>query len=242
MAKSPTKLFNTKFRNWLLYLEVSRQNLKAIAGYTIQALQQDGAQWQPQLARLRPLYDGFDANLTSQAGSSAGRGSQTLTAETVFGLIKQFMKRAYKKNFAALEEDNPALFKQFFPAGRTEFSSASRKGMGTAFARFVATLTEHKADVPGGAALLTAAQPLAEQFTLARQAQNARKKQVKSASSDLDTDETDLLVELFGAYTALLAHYYRTPERVATYFDFSVLPRSQRQPEADTVVAGTPEA
>ena len=238
MAKSPNKLFSTKFRNWLLYLVVSRQNLKAIAGYTIQALEQDDAQWKPQLALLQPLYDGFDANLTSRAGASAGRGSQTLTADTIFGLIKQFMKRAYKKNFAALEEDNPTLFKQFFPAGRSEFSSASRKGMGTAFARFVETLSEHKADVPDGTNLLKAAQPLAEQYTLARQAQDARKKQVKSASSDLDADETDLLVELFGAYTALLAHYYRTPERVETYFDFSVLPHSQRQPAADAVAAG----
>jgi hypothetical protein len=239
MAKSPNKLFSTKFRNWLLYLVVSRQNLKAIAGYTIQALKQDGNQWQAQLDLLQPLYDGFDANLTTQAGASAGRGSQTLTADTVFDLIKQLMKRAYKKNFAALEEDNPALFKQFFRAGRGEYSSASRKGMGTAFGRFVETLDEHKADVPGGADLLTEAQALAEQYTQARQAQDARKKQVKSASSDLDADETDLLVELFGVYTALLAHYYKTPERVATYFDFSVLPHGQRQPAADAPVPDT---
>ena len=105
MAKLPNKLFSTKFRNWLLYLVVSRQNLKAVAGYTIQALKQ------PQLALLQPLYDGFDASLTTSAGANAGRGSQTLTADTVFDPIKQFMKRAYKKNFAALEEDNPALFK-----------------------------------------------------------------------------------------------------------------------------------
>ena len=72
------------------------------------------------------------------------------------------MKRTYKKNFAALEEDNPALFKQFFPAGRSEYSSASRKGMGTVFARFVAMLSEHKADVPDGANLLKTAQLLAE--------------------------------------------------------------------------------
>ena len=230
MAKTPSKLFSTKFRNWLLYLVVSRQNLKAVAGYTIQALRQDGPRFKPQLDLLQPLYDGFDANLTNSAGASAGRGSQTLMADTVFDLVKQFMKRAYKKNFAALEEDNPTLFKQFFPAGRTEFSSASRKSMGTAFARFVKTLTEHKADVPDGANLLKAAQPLAEQYTQARQTQDARKKQVKSASTDLDADETDLLVELFGAYTALLAYYYKTPERAATYFDFSVLPHNQ--PEA----------
>ena len=35
MAKTPAKLFSTKFRNWLLYLVVSRQNLKSIAGYTL---------------------------------------------------------------------------------------------------------------------------------------------------------------------------------------------------------------
>ena len=63
------------------------------------------------LTDLQLLYDGFDTGLTARAGASAGRGSQTLTANTVFDLIKQFMKRAYKKNFAALEEDNPTLFK-----------------------------------------------------------------------------------------------------------------------------------
>ena len=232
MAKHSNKLFSTKFRNWLLYLVVSRQNLKAVAGYTIQALRQDGKQFQAQLDLLQPLYDGFDANLTTQAGASAGRGSQTPLADTVFGLVKQFMKRAYKKSFAALEEDNPTLFKEFFPTGRTEFSSASRKGMGTSFDRFVKSLTDHKADVANGATLLKDAQALAEHYTEARQQQAARKKQVKTAITTLDADETDLLVELFGAYTALLAYYYKTPERAETYFDFSMLPH--RQPAAAT--------
>ena len=105
--------------------------------------------------------------------------------------------------------------------------------MGTTFARFMAMLNEHKAGVPDGANLLKAAQPLAEQYTLARQAQDVSKQQVKLASSDLDADETDLLMELFGMHTALLAHYYKTPERVETYFDFSMLPHSQRQSAAD---------
>lgn len=238
MAKSPSKLFSTKFRNWLLYLVVSRQNLKAVAGYTIQALKQDGAQFQPQLALLQPLYDGFDTGLTTAAGASAGRGSQTLLADTVFGMVKQFMKRAYKKNFAALEEDNPTLFKEFFPTGRTEFSSASRKSMGTSFDRFVQSLAEHKADIPDGANLLKAAQSLAEQYTESRKTQAARKKQVKTAATTLDADETDLLVELFGAYTALLAHYYKTPERAETYFDFSMLPHNQ--PSAATGASSGP--
>ncbi|WP_310392607.1 hypothetical protein [Hymenobacter sp.] len=239
MAKLPSKLFSSKFRNWLLYLVVSRQNLKSIAGYTLQALRQDGERFQAQLDRLQPLYDGFDTGLTIQAGASAGRGSQTLQADTVFDLIKLFMRRAYRKHFAALEEDNPALFKEFFPAGRSEYSGASRQGMGTTFPRFVATLGERQAEVPDGAALLAAAQPLAEQYARAREAQDARKKQVKSASADLNADETDLLVELFGAYAALLAFYYKTPERVETYFDFSLLPHPPR-PDADATPAPAP--
>lgn len=242
MAKTPTKLFSRKFRNWLLHLVVSRQDLKAITGYTLQALNNDGAQWQNKINLLQPLYDSFDAGLVGQAGASAGRGSQTLLAETAFGLVKQFMKRAYKRNFAALEEDNPTLFKQFFPSGRTEYSAASRQTLGTAFARFVQTLSVHKAAVPDGANLLKEAQPLAEQYAQARQTQDARKKQVKSAAGSLDADETDLLVELFGVYAALLAHYYKTPERAEAYFDFSVLPRSQRQPEADATGPGLPKA
>lgn len=65
---------------------------------------------------------------------------------------------------------------------------------------------------------------------------------MKTAVGNLDADETDLLVELFGVYATLLAHYYKTPERAETYFDFSVLPRSQRQPEADASEPGLPKA
>jgi hypothetical protein len=238
MAKTLTKLFSRKFRNWLLHLVIARQDLKSITGYTLQALQNDGAQWQAKIDLLQPLYASFDIGLVGQAGASAGRGAQTLLAETAFGLVKQFMKRAYKRNFAALEEDNPTLFKEFFPSGRTEYSSASRQTLGTAFARFVKTLSANKAAVTDGANLLKEAQALAEQYALARQTQDTRKKQVKSAAGNLDADETDLLVELFGVYTALLAHYYKTPERAEAYFDFSVLPRSQREPEADAPGSG----
>jgi hypothetical protein len=233
MAQKPTKLFSRKFRNWLLHLVVSRQDLKAITGYTLQALRNDGAQWQAKINLLQPLYDSFDTGLVGQAGASAGRGAQTLLAETAFGLVKQFMKRAYKLNFAALEETAPELFKKFFPEGRSQFSQASRQTMGTAFAAFVKTLAENKDDVPQGAALLAGAQTLNAQYALARQEQDNRKKQVKTAGTDLDSDETDLLTELFGVYAALLAHYYKTPERAAEYFDFSVLPPSRRQSEAD---------
>ena len=233
MAKTPTKLFSRKFRNWLLHLVVSRQDLKAITGYTLQALQQDGNQWQTKIDLLQPLYNSFDTGLVGQAGASAGRGSQTLLAETAFGLVKQFMKRAYKVNFAALEETAPELFKEFFPEGRSQFSGASRQTMGTAFAAFVKTLTLHKDDVPQGTALLKDAVSLNAQYTLARQNQDKRKKQVKTAGTDLDADETDLLTELFGVYAALLAHYYKTPERAAEYFDFSVLPPSYRSSDED---------
>ena len=233
MAKTPTKLFSRKFRNWLLHLVVSRQDLKAITGYTLQALQADGSQWQAKIDLLQPLYDSFDTGLVGQAGASAGRGAQTLLAETAFGLVKQFMKRAYKVNFAALEETAPELFKQFFLEGRSQFSQASRQTMGTAFPAFVKTLTLHRDEVPQGAALLKDAQSLNAQYTTARREQDKRKKQVKTAGTDLDADETDLLTELFGVYAALLAHYYKTPERAAQYFDFSVLPPSRRQSEAD---------
>ncbi|GAB3874557.1 hypothetical protein GCM10028824_27990 [Hymenobacter segetis] len=233
MAKSPNKLFSRKFRNWLLHLVVSRQDLKSITGYTLQALQQDDKQWQEKIDLLQPLYDGFETGLVGQAGASAGRGSQTLLAETAFGLVQQFMKRAYKVNFAALEETAPELFKKFFPEGRSQFSGASRQTMGTAFAAFVKTLTLHKDDVPQGAALLKDAQTLNTNYTLARQQQDQRKKQVKTAGTDLDAGETDILTELFGVYAALLAHYYRTPERVAEYFDFSVLPPSYRSSDEE---------
>jgi hypothetical protein len=93
-----------------------------------------------------------------------------------------------------------------------------------------------------GANLLNEAQPLAGQYLQARQTQDAHKNQVKTAAGSLDADETDLLVELFGVYAALLAYYYKTPERAEAYFDFSVLPRSQRQPEADATEPSLPKA
>lgn len=212
---------------------MSRQDLKSILGYTLQALQNDGNQWQTKIGLLQPLYNDFDAGLTGKAGALAGQGQQTLLAETAFKLVKQFMKRAYKVNFAALEETAPDVFKLFFPQGRSQYSQATRQGLGTAFATFVLTLTATKAKVSGGTALLTDAQELLDQFGKARKAQNTRKKQVKTAGADPAEDETDILVELSGVYAALLAHYYKTPERAAAYFDFSVLPPSHRAGPAD---------
>jgi hypothetical protein len=238
MPKPKLKLFGRKFQNWLLHLVVSRQDLKSITGYTLQALQGDGDQWQTKIKLLQPLYDSFDAGLTGKAGALAGQGQHTLLAETAYKLVKQFMKNAYKVNFAALEVTAPDVFKLFFPQGRTQFSGASRREMGTIFGAFVKTLTANKDKVPGGAALLADAQELLSQFGQSRQAQDQRKKQVKTAGTDLRADETDILVELFGVYAALLAHYYKEPERVADYFDFSVLPPSYHK--ADTDDAETP--
>ncbi len=225
------KLFGRKFRNWLLGLVLSRQDLKSILSYTLNALKQDGAEWQAKIALLQPRYDAFDARLVARAGAGAQQQGQTLQADTVYRLIKTFMKRAYKKSFAALEEDNKTLYEEFFPQGRTEFTGGSRQTIGTAFPRFVQTLTAHQAAVPNGAALLTDATTLAAQWKAARTAQDERKKTVKTVATTLDADETDILIELFGVYAALLAKYYKTPERVLDYFDFSVLPTSQ--PEAD---------
>lgn len=240
MPKLKSKLFSRKFRNWLLHLVVSRQDLKAITGYTLQALVQDGKQWQTQLDLLQPLYDSFDAGLTTQGGASAGRSSQTLLAETAYKLVKQFMKRAYKVNFAALEETAPDTFKLFFPQGRSQFSSATRQVMGTVFGTFVQTLAANKGKVPGGTDLLKDAQSLQAQYTTSRTEQDKRKRQVKTSGTDLDADETDLLTELFGVYAALLAHYYRTPEKAEAYFDFSVLPPSYHASgEEDTPSAST---
>ena len=233
MSKTKLKLFGRKFQNWLLFLVVSRQDLKSILGYTLQALLNDGDLWKTKINLLQPLYDGFDAGLTGKAGAVAGQGQQTLLAETAFELVKRFMKKAYKVNFAALEETAPDVFKLFFPQGRSQYSQATRQGLGTAFGTFVQTLTENKSKVPGGTALLADAQELLDQFGKARTAQDKRKKQVKTAGAELAEDEADILVELFGVYAALLAHYYKTPERAADYFDFSVLPPSHRAGSAD---------
>ena len=239
MKKS--KLFSRKFRNWLLYLVVSRQDLKSVFSYTLTALKQDGARWQEKIDLLQPLYDGFDAGLVTNAGAAAQRSGQSLQADTVYRLIKTFMKKAYRKNFAALQEDNATLYEEFFPQGRSEYSDASRQTMGTAFPRFIGVLASHVGAVPNGAALLTDAQALAAKWKTARTEQDERKKQVKTSGTILDADETDILIELFGTYATLLAAYYKTPERAMDYFDFSVLPRSQRQSEADdTDPAPTP--
>lgn len=234
MRKQKSKLFSRKFRNWLLGLILSRQDLKSVLGYTIAALQQDGAKWQAKLNLLQPLYDGFDTTLTAHAGAGGQRAGQTLLTETVYRLIKQFMKKAYKKHFAALEEDDAVLYKEFFPQGRSQFSGSTHQTIGTVFPAFVRTLETHVGSLTNGDKLLTDAQALETQWTDARKAQDQRKKAVKTASTDLDEDETDILTELFGVYAALLAEYYKTPERAMDYFDFSMLPQAQQQPEADT--------
>jgi len=105
--------------------------------------------------------------------------------------------------------------------------------MGTVFVTFVQTLAEKSDQVLGGVALLKDAEILQSQYTTSRNEKDKRKKQVKTASTDLTADETDLLTELFGVYATLLTYYYKTPQKAETYFDILVLPPSFRQPEAD---------
>lgn len=72
MATPNSRLFSRKCRNWLLHLIVSRQDLSAITGYTMQALAQDGKQWQTQLDLLQPLYDSFDVGFTPKVAPALG--------------------------------------------------------------------------------------------------------------------------------------------------------------------------
>jgi hypothetical protein len=139
-----------------------------------------------------------------------------------------------QKSFAALEEDNPRCSRNFFPTGRTEFSSGLAQESGYVVRPLRKILTDHKADaLPAG----PTCSRMPRFWPKVRPASG--KPPAKAGENDPSPPSTptkyNLLVELFGAYTACCpttnqnAQARQTTTSTSRYCPTASLPRYRGQ-------------
>jgi hypothetical protein len=127
--------------------------------------------------------------------------------------IKRFMNQAYKKKLRRAGEANPPCSSNSFrPGAAVLFRHARVYGRTTNYARFVADAERTQTRRARRRQPAQSAQPWPNSTPSPPGAGCPQTGKVKSASSDLDADGTDLLVELFGILLPSLL-YYKTLNR-----------------------------
>ncbi len=114
-----------------------------------------------------------------------------------------------------------------FPQGRTAFSGASQKSIGTAIRAFIIAARQHEATV--GATVAARAQELLAAFEAADVAQGQAAKITNDGRQAIKADQRALAVLLFANYGSLLSAFAADPAQAATYFDFTKLPSTTRK-------------
>ncbi len=229
--------YKNRFKNFFLSKSISRENMKKLVADHLDALD---ATTQPagapdtaaMAARLRPLFDKFETGLGSGAATQAQRQSETTTVGGAFEALKAYPAEAARKYIMPEHEEKSAVYKEFFPQGRTAFSGASQKSIGTDMRAFIATATKHVGTV--GATVATRAQELLTAFEQADATQGQADKATKDGRQAIKADQRVLAVELFANYGALLTAFAAAPEQAATYFDFSGLPSTSKSKQKTT--------
>ncbi|UYZ61964.1 hypothetical protein [Hymenobacter weizhouensis] len=223
--------FKNRFRNFFLSKRISREAMKQLAGAHLDALeaaqQPTGAPDTAAMAqRLRPLYEQFAVGLGSGAATLAQRQGHTTTVGAAFEALRTYPAEAARKYILPAYEEGSAVYREFFPQGRTAFSGASQKTIGTAMRAFIATARKYEQQV--GATVAARAQELLTAFEQADDAQGQTAKATKDDSTAIQADQRRLAVLLFAHYGTLLAAFAEDPAQAAAYFDFAPLPATRK--------------
>ncbi|OON68316.1 hypothetical protein [Hymenobacter sp. CRA2] len=227
---------NRWFRNPFLSPRISRANMKKLAAYTLNALetpkQPAGAPNTTALAAaLRPLYQSFDENLGSGATAAARQQGGTISAEDAFEQLRSWPAEAARRFILPKFTETTAVYREFFPEGRSAFSQATRKSIVTDMRAFIAAGLEHAPDISEEVA--TTAQSRLDAYLAAEQQQGQAKKAKKDGGQAIKADQRALAVVLLRCYATLLAAFADNPEQAATYFDLSMLPSKPKAAKAD---------
>ncbi len=227
--------FKNRFKNFFLSKSISRENMKKLVAGHLDALD---AATQPagapdtaaMAAALRPLHDKFESGLGSGGASLAERQGDTITVEATFEALKAYPAEAARRYILPEYDEKSAVYKEFFPQGRTAFSGASQKSIGTDMRAFITTAQKYQKEV--GAVAATRAQELLTAFEQADAIQGQTDKATKDGRQAIKADQRALAVLLFANYGTLLTAFAQDPTQAATYFDFSALPSTDKQKAA----------
>ncbi|TGE21467.1 hypothetical protein E5K00_14370 [Hymenobacter aquaticus] len=232
--------FKNRFKNFFLSKSISRESMKKLVADHLDALE---AAQQPagapdtaaMAARLRPLFEQFQVGLGSSAASQAQRGTHTGSVADTLEALRNYPAEIARVHILPKHDDKSATYREFFPQGRTAFTTASQKTIGTLVRAFAETADKYAAVVP--VAAVAELQKRLKNFEEASTRQGKVVKVTKDGSQAIGKDQRALGVLLFAHYGALVSAFAETPAQAEPYFDFSVLPASQRKKSKKTADA-----
>lgn len=233
--------FKKRFRNFFLSKTISRETMKQLVGDHLDALEAaqqpgDAPDTAAMAATLRPLYEQFQVGLGTGRATTAERGSHTGSVGSTFEALKTYPAEVARKYILPTHDEKSAVYKEFFPQGRTAFSGASQKSIGTDIRAFILTSRKYAALVP--AAAVTELQTRLKAFEDADTEQGKTAKLTKEGNQAIGKDQKKLAVHLFANFGTLISAFAAEPEKAEPYFNLSLLPSTQRKkPKAATVVA-----
>lgn len=230
--------YENRFKNFFLSPRISRPTMKALAAYTLAAEEAPtppaGAPDTTKLAKeLRPLYEKFDASLGSGATAKATRQDGTVDVDASFNALKAWPAEAARRFIMPQFAEGTGAYTAFFPEGRTAFSQASRKKIGTRMVAFIAAAEKYADKI--GPETAAQAKTLLAAYTADELTQGKAKKKTKDGSAAIGTDQRALAVVLFKHFGTFIAAFPEQPEKAAQYFDLSLIPEPASK--TDKVVA-----
>lgn len=226
--------FENRFTNFFTSARISRAIMKALAGATLAAEEAPthpaGAPDTRALAQeLRPLYEKFDVTLGAGAAAQAARQTETEDVGGSFGALKAWPAEAARRFIMPKFAEGTGPYLAFFPEGRTAFSQASRKKIGTRVLAFIAAADTYAAEV--GPETAAQARQLLTAYNADELAQGKAKKSTKDGGLAVAADQLALAVVLFKHYGTFLAAFPDHPERAAAYFNLALIPNAKRKPK-----------
>ncbi|RAK68069.1 hypothetical protein [Hymenobacter edaphi] len=224
--------FKKRFRNFFLSKSISRETMKQLVGDHLDALDadkqpEDAPDTAAMAARLRPLYEQFQVGLGTGRAVTAERGSHTGSVGSAFDALKSYPAEVARVHILPKHDEKSAVYKEFFPKGRTAFSGASQKSIGTDIRAFMLTARKYDALVP--AAAVAELQTRLKAFEDADTDQGKVAKQTKEGNQAIGKDQKKLAVHLFANFGTLISAFAAEPEKAEPYFNLSLLPSTQRK-------------
>jgi hypothetical protein len=219
--------FKKRFKNFFLSKSISRETMKQLVGDHLDALdapeQPAGApDTAAMAAKLRPLYEQFQVGLGTGKAGLAARGNQTTSVADAFEALKSYPAEIARVHILPKHDEKSAVFKEFFPQGRTAFATAPQKTIGTLVRAFLLTAVKYDKVV-----LTEAVDELRKRlkaFEDAGTEQGKTTKLTKDGSQVIGKDQRALAVLLFANFGALISAFAADPTQAEPYFDLSALP------------------
>ncbi len=165
-------------------------------------------------------YNTWKSTVDIKAAETSQKEGRTISVDDSISEMKAFISR--KEGVIADKYPNGSpVYEEFFPHGKTEYTTATKKSADTLFKRFNTALENHKSDFDPAA--LTEANEKYNNYLALRKAQLQSMGKVKEGMTDSDEKRYKLGVQLYKNLLTLLLIYAEEPDKAANFFDESIL-------------------